>query len=131
MTIQEALTELMERRGLTQSQFASRLGIFQPNLSKILSGKQILSAQMKQKVESVFGVKLIESARFVDVNMNELSTLVFADGQLIRSFYIYLQESMFQLDGHTEPFSGQVMTRDVLINALKTSIDILIKDETE
>ena len=47
----EKLKEHMKKRGLTQVEFARRLGISQPSLARYISGKQRPSLEVAAKIE--------------------------------------------------------------------------------
>lgn len=52
------LLDLLESLGLSQSQFALRLGVNQANLNQIINGKRPFGKNMQRRVISEFGVSL-------------------------------------------------------------------------
>jgi len=55
LTIQEPLAKLRERLGLTQDEFARKLGISRQHLSKLENSATPLSAKLGRRVAEVFG----------------------------------------------------------------------------
>lgn len=47
---------LMEQRGMRQTELAEELGIDQSNVSRLLNGKKILTAELLKKLSSIFHV---------------------------------------------------------------------------
>lgn len=52
----ESLREAIEHLGMTQAEFAQRMGITVQSLSQILSGEQAISCETAQKLEYVTGI---------------------------------------------------------------------------
>ena len=50
----------MENKGLTQKEFAQRVGCSQQYISRILKGKENLSIETISKIEAALGVSIIE-----------------------------------------------------------------------
>jgi ribosome-binding protein aMBF1 (putative translation factor) len=50
----------MENKGLTQKEFAQRVGCSQQYISRILKGKENLSIETISKIEAALGVSILE-----------------------------------------------------------------------
>ena len=50
----------MENKGLTQKEFAQRVGCSQQYISRILKGKENLSLETISKIETALGVSILE-----------------------------------------------------------------------
>ena len=50
----------MEKKGLTQKEFAQRVGCSQQYISRILKGKENLSIETISKIEAALGVSIME-----------------------------------------------------------------------
>lgn len=50
----------MENKGLTQKEFAQRVGCSQQYISRILKGKENLSLETISKIEAALGVSILE-----------------------------------------------------------------------
>ena len=50
----------MENKGLTQKEFAHRVGCSQQYISRILKGKENLSIETISKIEAALGVSILE-----------------------------------------------------------------------
>ena len=51
-----AIQELLDERGMTQKEFARRMGISEKHISKLINGEVHLIPEMAEKLELVLGV---------------------------------------------------------------------------
>lgn len=57
-TIAENIALLLEDRGWTQAQLASKTKIARPNISRIISGQENLSIERAERIANAFGLTL-------------------------------------------------------------------------
>ena len=52
------LSEMLKKRGMTQKEFAERLGVTEVSVSRYITGKRIPRATIIMKMEKIFGVSV-------------------------------------------------------------------------
>lgn len=71
MTTQEIIIQLLEEKGMTKAELAKKVGMAQPNLSRLLNGNSQIRQSTLEKIKIALGVDMEELKRFQFVEASE------------------------------------------------------------
>ena len=71
MTTQEIIIQLLEEKGMTKAELAKKVGMAQPNLSRLLNGKSQIRQSTLEKIRIALDVDMEELKRFQFVEASE------------------------------------------------------------
>lgn len=71
MTTQEIILQLLEEKGMTKAELAKKVGMAQPNLSRLLNGKSQIRQSTLEKIRIALDVDIEELKRFQFVEASE------------------------------------------------------------
>ena len=64
MTTQEIIIQLLKEKGMTKAELAKKVGMAQPNLSRLLNGKSQIRQSTLEKIRIALDVDMEELKRF-------------------------------------------------------------------
>ena len=71
MTTQEIILQLLEEKGMTKAELARKVGMAQPNLSRLLNGNSQIRKSTLEKIRIALDVDIEELKRFQFVEASE------------------------------------------------------------
>lgn len=71
MTTQEIIIQLLEKKGMTKAELAKKVGMAQPNLSRLLNGNSQIRQSTLEKIKIALDVDMEELKRFQFVEASE------------------------------------------------------------
>ena len=72
MTTQEIILQLLEEKGMTKAELAKKVGMAQPNLSRLLNGNSQIRKSTLEKIRIALDVDVEELKRFRLISLFQL-----------------------------------------------------------